>query len=263
MQAEAKGRGDIIRALMRDLTTELIEQGALRKISPWVVRPGHLWNVYSPQKGEENITAAGVLSIPLLPNVETGDADYARLVFIHVRELVSEKMDAVIALATSLKSRALTDSGWAGNIRDTDVIVIADTMEKGANLVFAKRCRSRGPEGGRGSMVFSAKQPLGLIRKHLYSILAKWLNARADAVQARTEERGYTLFGKLAEAVEYVRALGEALLHLAERISLPTRWIGRRKPQPAPAEELERLRAARPLRREEGRAGVKWRGAIK
>ena len=260
--AATKGERDIVQYLIRDITTELFDSGWFRLNSPWILRYGDLHNHFEPRKkgDSEAIVAVGIVSVPLFPNKETGDADFARLVFLHVRELKEETMDSLIRYAKEVRTKVLSHAEWRGNIRDTEIIVLADKQEKGANYIFTGRARQKTNEGHVGSMVFSTKQSSGSIRKMLYGILSKWLKARAEGVQHAAEKsKTGKLYGALGTCVDYVSKLSERFEFLATRIKLLVRF---KKPSKIPEYLNECERSINQNKAEDVKPGgyVKWRG---
>jgi len=233
-----KGTPDIGLSILRDVVNELYsKQGWLRRnllLLNWVInekslRARGLVNQYYVEKSE-NIKTVGIFAFPMFParGRDDGFVDFAKVVILHVQRLREEDMDEIIKMAIGTKTEQLRESGR--DARDTEIVVIADEMEKGANLIFAKRARASTAAGSRGTLVFLARKELGWIRKQLYSILAKWLSTRAVRVREKGEEtlrRMSTgaggIYGDLEACVDFVAGFARELGALAAKIKLPFR----------------------------------------
>lgn len=233
-----KGTPDIGLSLLRDIVNDLYSKsGWLRRnllLLNWTVnekslRARGLVNQYCLEKSE-NIKTVGIFAFPTFPRREEdgGFVDFTKVVILHVRRLDEEGMDEIIETAIGTKTQQLRESGH--DARDTEIVVLADEMEKGANLTFAKRARMRTATGSRGTLVFSTRKELGWIRKQLYTILSKWLLTRAVRVREKGEETlrrisggVESIYGDLEVCVSFVAGLARELAALAARIRLPFR----------------------------------------
>jgi len=233
-----KGTPDIGLSILRDVVNDLYDKrGWLRRnllLLNWVinersVQARGLVNQYYPEKSSENIKTVGIFAFPTFP-ARGGDGfvDFAKVVILHVQRLGKEHTKEIIKTAIGTKTQQLTEIGR--DARDTEIVVLADEMEKGANLVFAKRARMSTAAGSRGTLVFSTKKEPGWIRKQLYNILGNWLSTRATRVREKGEETlrrisesAGSIYGDLEACVDFVADFARELTALAGKIKLPFR----------------------------------------
>lgn len=183
---------------------------------PRSMKPRWCINFYRPR--HNNISWLHIFALPMFPDAK-GDLTYAKIVVVRCRDLTQENMDDIITYSLTAKTRALSNSS---QVRDIDIIVIADRYGKNDNVRFLHKTRKAAmDQSSRGGMAFVSWRGQEWIEKSIMQTIGKWLTVSSERLMERAAAKRVELYGELLTSYQVVSDLGRYLTLEGAKIYVP------------------------------------------